>query len=1529
MKRFTIILTLLISTELFSEGARYLLITPDQYYDAVLPLAEWKHKKGMMTKIAKLSEIGEHASDIKSYIRNAYNNWIPRPEYILLVGDRYALPYGAYFPNWSLWLPYGRGTWTDQYYVNLTEGTDYRDDINIGRLPCENAVQCSVMVNRTLSYEQVRSVKTTDWFTKATLIARDNEPILHWDSCYRVACREIQNLLTDVGFVKVDTFFATNGAKRESVETAVNNGRGYLVYRGSTLSNTDNWRDPFEVRTEMITNDSMPTVVIAATCRNMFYPESLPTYPEPTTAAGNNWMRKGEVRIPRGAVAFFNATTHYHAGFDTGQTIWRNAIALKFFEAVTKESVCTLGEAIRRAKDSALVCCSLYTVGKTNHVTACSVAYMEWNLLGDPELNLWTGNPKLMTVTHDSLIHTGEQILAITVNREGNPVKNGLVCIIMDTTIYQYGYTDAFGNVNFPVNPLHPGQMSVTVTARNCIPYENNIRVLSEHDVGVTEIIHPIGIIDSSAILTPKVKVKNFGYSTETFNTKISIPTANWTNIKLVSNLASGEERIVEFDTWFIGIRGNYQVKCSTELMGDLMPANNKIEDSFLIRVKDYAVTSITAPVSAIDSASSIIPKAWIHNNGSVNETNVPVIIYILGTIYCDTQLISLNAGDSVLKSFRQFVVNFPRDNYTIRCSTNLNSDCVEHNNVASVSFNIRVKDFAVTNITQPVSPIDSSMRIVPKAWIYNYGTTDETNVPVTLSIDSTVYASTKNLTLYAGDSIEVTFDTFDLNIARGAYTIRCSTKLNGDIVVNNNLATKQLIITAPGRDYAVTEITAPIGMIDSTITIIPRAFIYNFGLVDEDSVPVILYILDAYYTDTQYVSLNSGNGVEQGFKSFTAYYPRGMYSVRCTTLLDADTFVANNLTIDSFRVRVRDYAVKTITAPLFDIDSGSVIIPKAWVYNYGSDNEIDVAVTFYIQNTNYANTKTVTLNASDSVEVNFDQFVLNIPRGNYFTRCTTQLNNDVIVDNNLTVDSFNVRVEDFGVSSIIVPEYPVYSNVTITPRAWIHNYGTTSRTDVPVTLSVLNTGYSSTKFVSLNINDSIEQVFDDLLINVPQDNYILKCSTQLIGDIVAHNNQVIDSLTVLVQNWTKMVGVLTHPEGKGIKDGGALVSYEGLIYAFQGGNSRNFFAYNPNTDKWVEKCSIPFAKVGDKTIKKKVKAGGSLVVKECTLYAFKGGNTTEWWAYIIEGDSWIQKRSIPEIAYGVTKKTRVKAGGALVVNACSIYAFKGGNTTEFWLYYQDTWVQRKSLITADGKRIKGGAALVVNSDTIYAFVGGNTNYFYAYTPDTWIKKHDVQFGTEKTLRKKIKDGAALVGKDGIIYSLKGGNTQDFGYYDAGQDTWCTLDTILRGINKKKIKAGGAMTVLGYSIYALKGGNTTEFWRYTPNLAYSMKHTATRTEPAIQDVNTQSSATKALIAVSPNPFTKTTVIRYSVPVSGNTTLKLYNITGDLIEILKDSYSFAGTHSLQIENWKSKLSKGVYFLQYQVNDNTEEIKIILQ
>ncbi|MCK4255891.1 hypothetical protein KAX35_03300, partial [candidate division WOR-3 bacterium] len=93
-KRIVLLLiSIVLSTSLcFADKGRYLIITPDAYYDAILPLAEWKTKKGMLTKVAKLSETGSSSAQIRSYITNAYNTWEPRPEYVLLVGDDNIIP---------------------------------------------------------------------------------------------------------------------------------------------------------------------------------------------------------------------------------------------------------------------------------------------------------------------------------------------------------------------------------------------------------------------------------------------------------------------------------------------------------------------------------------------------------------------------------------------------------------------------------------------------------------------------------------------------------------------------------------------------------------------------------------------------------------------------------------------------------------------------------------------------------------------------------------------------------------------------------------------------------------------------------------------------------------------------------------------------------------------------------------------------------------------------------------------------------------------------------------------------------------------------------------------------------------------------------------------------------------------------------------------------------------------------------------------------------------------------------------------
>ncbi len=578
------LLLLLLLSHLFATGANYLIITHDNFYDAVKPLALWKQKKGMICKIVKLSEIGADTASIKSYIRNAYNNWTPRPEYVLLVGDRNFIPLGMYYPNWILYYPW-RGTWTDQYYINLTETNDFRDDLFLGRLPCSTPTECSIMVNKTIYYEQGKGLSKGDWFIKATGIARDRrENNQCFDSCYLTAIRQIQRRLSNFGFVQVDTLFTSNNADFNVVEESVTRGRNFVVYRGSTLSSTDNWNNPFAVRPEQIRNDSMPAVVISPTCRTMFFPEHLPSYPEPPTAAAKRWLKQGTVNIPRGAVAFFGTTTHYHAGFDTFQTFWRNAAGLKFFQTITQEAVYVLGEAIKRTKDSVLVCCSLLTVDRLNHTTACSVAYMEWNLLGDPSLNLWTNMPQLMSVVHETIIDVAPQIFRVTVRDSFSylPLSHALVTLIKDSVIYQYQYTNELGVVEFSIYPQTYGTMSVTATKRGYQAYDKNVLTCWRNDVGVIEIIQPREIVDSvSEKLIPCAKIKNFGLQSATFYVQFQI--GDWSSIQRIENLSPQEEISVSFDTWIIGPRGNYTAKCFTRLTNDMVLENDTLKLHFTV----------------------------------------------------------------------------------------------------------------------------------------------------------------------------------------------------------------------------------------------------------------------------------------------------------------------------------------------------------------------------------------------------------------------------------------------------------------------------------------------------------------------------------------------------------------------------------------------------------------------------------------------------------------------------------------------------------------------------------------------------------------------------------------------------------------------------------------------------------------------------------------------------------------------------------------------------------------------------------
>ncbi|MCX8015248.1 MAG: T9SS type A sorting domain-containing protein, partial [candidate division WOR-3 bacterium] len=328
--------------------------------------------------------------------------------------------------------------------------------------------------------------------------------------------------------------------------------------------------------------------------------------------------------------------------------------------------------------------------------------------------------------------------------------------------------------------------------------------------------------------------------------------------------------------------------------------------------------------------------------------------------------------------------------------------------------------------------------------------------------------------------------------------------------------------------------------------------------------------------------------------------------------------------------------------------------------------------------------------------------------------------------------------------------------------------------------------------------------------------------------------------------------------------------------------------------------------------------------------YAFKGGGTNEFWAYYPGYDTWIQKADIPKLYFNSTKPTKVKAGGAVVSYGNSIYAFKGGNTREFWMYIpvEDTWIPRCSLLTIDGKKIKGGAALTVLDTLIYAFVGGNTNHFYAYAPslDKWTRLKEPSFDNPLRPNKaNVKDGGALTALDGKIYAFRGGNKKLFGYYQPEQDSWYRLEDI-PGV--KKVKHGGSLVAYNGLIYALKGGNTREFWQYTPS-SITVAQIANLVKPNNQSVQANKSSIDNTfnLAINPNPANDYVTISFKLPFTNKVVLKLYNASGRLIQTLINENLKAGNYTTRFST--EKLVKGVYFVKCETSGKSANGKLIVQ
>jgi hypothetical protein len=625
-------------------GAKYLIIASDAYVSSVQPLADWKTKKGVLTKVIPLSVTGSSSSQIKNYILNGYNNWDIRPQYILLIGTSSVLP--------------SSGT-SDDYYADMTG--NYRIELSIGRLPCTSTSQCQNIINKILMFERTPYVTDSTWFQKGTIIVREDGSTPP-DDVYWENARYIANLWHNFQYTVVDTFSSARGQTSTNVVNALNDGRIFTVYRGEAVAN---WWSPFAITPNNLSNGSKTPIVVSSTCQTLSISDN--------TYLGNLFLNAGSPSTPKGAVAFFGTTI---ATSGPNLALNRGTVAKGFFKAIS-ERVWVLGDAAKYGKFY------LDSIQPPNFTTD---RYKEWELFGDPEMHIWTATPKHLVVSYDSVIPAINQNFVVHVTRNGSPFAGATVCIMMDSTIYLTGSSNSSGNATFTIIPPSSGSMSVTVTAQNFIPYEGTVRFRPgslDHDAGVLNIIEPQGTIASGSSITPQATIKNFGNDVDSFSVTMRIGSIYQQTVSS-GILAPNDTERLQFPDW-TAIPGQYIVAAYTSLYDDQWRGNDSLFTTInVVPAQDVGVDAILGPDTLQPLNVLIIPKARIKNYGSATQSGFAAVCSIVGASgivrYVNTQTVGTIApGETTQMSFGNWIPTIA-EQCTVKIRTNLTGDLIPDN---------------------------------------------------------------------------------------------------------------------------------------------------------------------------------------------------------------------------------------------------------------------------------------------------------------------------------------------------------------------------------------------------------------------------------------------------------------------------------------------------------------------------------------------------------------------------------------------------------------------------------------------------------------------------------------------------------------------------------------------------------------------------------------------------------------------------------------------------------------------------------
>ncbi|HNT18402.1 MAG TPA: C25 family cysteine peptidase [Acidobacteriota bacterium] len=437
-----------------SYGDGLLIITPPSLNTSDLQnYAELKRKWGYKVQVATLTETGTTAAAIQSYIQNAYNTWTNPPlGFVMLVGA-YELIAATNMTQGD------SATKTDLYYSTVSGG-DILPDVHLARLTVNNTAELSTVLSRLTSYS-LGSFSTTSWIDRISFLGTCDTGFYTIAEGTHNYC--VSNYTSPWGYTGNfpsnpqaggdKLYCVTYSAGDDDCIDRFNEGRSVVTHSGHC--GPTYFAGPYIYVSDVqgLTNGEKTPFVVGHCCQSNQWESS-------SLTVGEAWLKKA-------AVGYWGSVDYtYWDEDDLLQKYWYKEV---FTNGNYKVGVFT----------------DLAKIDFFNNPGGSSaVTYYleEYNLNGDPTLEIWTRQPSAMSVSHAGEMFIGTASFPVTVTSGGAPVAGALVCLYKaDEGIHEVALTDACGAASLTMSPspANIGTISLMVTKHDLAPYQAAVNVVA------------------------------------------------------------------------------------------------------------------------------------------------------------------------------------------------------------------------------------------------------------------------------------------------------------------------------------------------------------------------------------------------------------------------------------------------------------------------------------------------------------------------------------------------------------------------------------------------------------------------------------------------------------------------------------------------------------------------------------------------------------------------------------------------------------------------------------------------------------------------------------------------------------------------------------------------------------------------------------------------------------------------------------------------------------------------------------------